>query len=86
MGGYVLSQLQPSELYILSCGKGLGPSASAFSTAKNVELLGLYPIIRRSSGGARKGFCDIRHPNDYKHHCMRILDLRFLSCPSEKIR
>ena len=34
----------PSELYILSCGKGLWPrpSASAFSAAKNVELLGLH--------------------------------------------
>ena len=41
MVGCVLSQLKHSELYILSCGKGLGPSASAFSTAKNVEILGL---------------------------------------------
>ena len=30
----VLSQLKPSELYILSC-------------AKNVELVGLYPIQQR---------------------------------------
>ena len=37
MVGYVLSQLKPSDLYILSCGLGLG-----LSTAKNVELLGLY--------------------------------------------
>ena len=41
MAGCVLSQLKPSELYILSCGKapafGLG-----LSTAKNVELLELY--------------------------------------------
>ena len=48
MVGCVLSQLKPSELNILSCGKGLGqrprPSASTFYTAKNVELLGLYPI------------------------------------------
>ena len=44
MVGYVLSQLKPSELYIPSCKKVLGPSASAFSTPKNVELLGLYPI------------------------------------------
>ena len=40
----VLSQLKPSELHILSCGKGARPSASAFSTPKNVELLGIYPI------------------------------------------
>ena len=33
MVGCVLSQLKPSELYILS-----------FEKAKNVELLGLYPI------------------------------------------
>ena len=40
----ILSQLKPSELYILSCGKDHGPSASAFPTAKNVEPLGLHPI------------------------------------------
>ena len=39
MVGCVLSQLKPSELYFLRCG-----SASAFFTAKNVELLGLHPI------------------------------------------
>ena len=38
MVGCVLSQLKPSEHYILSC------RPSAFSTAKNVVLLGLYPI------------------------------------------
>ena len=32
MVGCVLSQLKPSEFYILSC------------EAKNLELLGLYPI------------------------------------------
>ena len=37
MVGCDLSQLKPSELYILS-----------FSTAKNVELLGLYPIYIHS--------------------------------------
>ena len=89
MVGCVLSQLKPSELYILSCGKGRGlrprpfpqlrlliirdphygrmcfksvktlgalhsslwkrprPSASVFSTAKNVELLGIYPIRKQ---------------------------------------
>ena len=41
MVGCVLSQLKPSELYILS-----------FEKAKNVELLGLYPI----------------HQLGYKHH------------------
>ena len=41
MVGCVLSQLKPSEIYILAVEKA---SASAFSTAKNVELLGLYPI------------------------------------------
>ena len=35
----VLSQLKLSELNILAVEK-----ASAFSTAKKVELLGLYPI------------------------------------------
>ena len=35
----VSSQLKPSELYILSCGEGLG-----LSTAKNVVLLWHYPI------------------------------------------
>ena len=49
MVGCVLSQLKPSELYILSYEKGLGlrprPRPSAFFTAKNVELLGLYPIL-----------------------------------------
>ena len=48
MVGCALSQLKPSELYSLSWGKGLGLrprlSASAFSSAKNVEVLGLYPI------------------------------------------
>ena len=39
MVGCVLSQLKPSELYILSFEK-----ASAFFKAKNVELLGVYPI------------------------------------------
>ena len=43
MVGCVLSQLKPSEFYILSCEK-----VSAFGhdlfTAKNVELLGLHPI------------------------------------------
>ena len=34
----VLSQLKPEELYILSCGKRPRPSA------KNVEVLGRYPI------------------------------------------
>ena len=36
MVGCVLSQLKPSELYILICGKGLG--------FEIVKLLGLYPI------------------------------------------
>ena len=44
MIGCVLSQLKPSELYILSCA-----SASAFFTAKNIELLGLYPIQKHQS-------------------------------------
>ena len=38
MVGCVLSQLKPSELL-----------AKAFSTAKNVKFLGLYPI-RKTSG------------------------------------
>ena len=43
----VLSELKPSRSTFLALDKatyGLRPSASAFSTAKNVELLGLYPI------------------------------------------
>ena len=40
MVGCVLSQLKPSERYILSCEKG-----EAFFTAKNVSLRGLYPIL-----------------------------------------
>ena len=42
MVGCVLSQLKPSELNILIAVKKA--LASAFSTAKNVELRGLYPI------------------------------------------
>ena len=44
MVGRVLSQLKPLQFYILSCGKGIGLAASTFSTPKNVELLGLYPM------------------------------------------
>ena len=44
MVGCVLGQLKPSELYIFKCGKGLGLLPGPFPTAKNVELLGLYPI------------------------------------------
>ena len=43
MVGCVLSQLKPSGFYILSCRKA---SASTFFTAKNVELLELYPILK----------------------------------------
>ena len=39
MVGCVLSQLNPRSSTFLAAEK-----ASAFSTAKNVELLGLYPI------------------------------------------
>ena len=35
----VLSQLKPSDLYIISFAKGLG-----LFLAKNVEFLGLYPV------------------------------------------
>ena len=45
----VLSQLKPSELYILSCVKGRGLQTSAFATAKNLELLGLYPIHKNTA-------------------------------------
>ena len=44
MVGCVLCHLKPSEHYILSFAKGRGFSVSAFFKAKNVELLGLYPI------------------------------------------
>ena len=43
MLGCVLSQLKPSELYILSFGLSL-------FTAKSVDLLGLYPIRKLVSG------------------------------------
>ena len=43
----VLSQLKLSELYILSSEKRLGLRPRPFFKAKNVELLGLYPIHRR---------------------------------------
>ena len=39
MVGFVLSQLKPSELYIPSFEESLG-----LFKAKDVELLGLYPI------------------------------------------
>ena len=45
MFGCVLSQLKPSQLHIPSREKKPRPSASDFSTAKNIELLGLYPIM-----------------------------------------
>ena len=44
MAGCVLIQLKPSELYILSCDRSVGLRPRPFSTAKNVELLGLNPI------------------------------------------
>ena len=46
MVGCVVSQLKPSELYILSCEKGHGLRPRPFFTAKNVDLLGLSPIRR----------------------------------------
>ena len=44
MVGCVLSQLKPSEFYILSFEKSLGLRPRPLSKLKNVELLGLYPI------------------------------------------
>ena len=44
MVGCVLSQLKPSEFYILRCEKVLGLRSLLFSTAKNVELLWIYLI------------------------------------------
>ena len=49
MVGCVLSQLKPSEFFILSCEKRARPSArdgrgATYFPAKNVELLGLYPM------------------------------------------
>ena len=58
----VLSPLKRSE--ILSCGK-----ASAFSTAKNVELLGLYPRLRDETmlhGVKRSMFNDQSKPSKIK--------------------
>ena len=45
MVGCVLSQLKPSELYItlLTVEK-----ATTFSTAKNVQLIGFYPIQKNA--------------------------------------
>ena len=45
MVGCVLSQLKPSELYILASKKAR-LSASALFTAKNLEFLRLYPILK----------------------------------------
>ena len=44
-----LNQLKPSELYIVSCGKGL-------STANNVEMLGLYPLLEYKYNSPRVTF------------------------------
>ena len=48
MDGYVLSQLNPRSSTILALQK-----ASAFFKAKNVELLGLYPILNTYVLGLR---------------------------------
>ena len=47
MVGCVLSQLKPSELYILSCVKGF--DRLAYRTAKNVQLFAIYPIHTSST-------------------------------------
>ena len=44
MVGCVLSQSKPSEFSTLTCEKVIGLRPRTFSTAKNGELLGLYPI------------------------------------------
>ena len=46
MVGCVLSQLKPSERYILRCEKGFG-------SAKNVAHRGLYPGADPEGGGLR---------------------------------
>ena len=46
MAGCVLSPFKHSGLFILSCEKGLGFRLQNFFTAKNGELLGLYPILK----------------------------------------
>ena len=51
MVGCVLSQLEPSELYILSCGKGLGLFHSQeWSAPRALSYIGLlvYEILGRS--------------------------------------
>ena len=48
MVGCVLSQLKPFEALHSWLWKKARPSASVFPTAKNVELLGLYPIDHSS--------------------------------------
>ena len=60
MVGCVLNQLKPSGFSILSCGKGLGLRPWTFFTAKNGELLGLYPI-RNQFGGNVWHWWDILH-------------------------
>ena len=57
MVGCVLSRLKRSGLYILSWGKGLGLRPRSFFTAKNVELLGLYPI--QNNQNKNKGVSNI---------------------------
>ena len=49
MFGCLLRQLKPSEFYILSCEKGPRPSALIIFSAKNVELLWVYPILKVGS-------------------------------------
>ena len=78
MVGCVLSQLKPSELYILSCKK-----ASALFTAKNVELLGIYPIPKTGPGGKFVSVVAIsRIPavSDFCHRVLLFLCLKLFKC------
>ena len=56
-GRMCFKSVKSSELYILSCGNGLGLRPLPFP-AKNVELLGLYPIRNPRSKRSRGwGYC-----------------------------
>ena len=67
--GCVLSQLKPSELYILSFEKNPRSSASALFKGKNVELFGLYPI-RNAKGEHSFTFHEILSKRNDKPHIL----------------
>ena len=68
--GRMCFKLKPSELYILSRGKGFGLSASAFSTTKNVVLLGLYHIHRLARIATPDGYLTTYIPGIMWNHSL----------------